>query len=159
MAAFIPVCARYSYEVWVAPYRAVPSFAALAAEERLDFAAALKTVLLKCDGLWDRPLPYVLAVHQAPIDGRPHQESHLHAELYPAYPERKRESFTAAEALGVAYLRDATPRLLAMASGMADSLARRARHVVSENARVLDAVAAMRHNHVERLSSGTSSTC
>ncbi|CAN5723452.1 hypothetical protein BH18ACI5_BH18ACI5_29520 [soil metagenome] len=37
-AAFMPVCARYSYEVWVAPKRAAPSFAALTASERADFA-------------------------------------------------------------------------------------------------------------------------
>ena len=28
-AAFMPICARYSYEVWVAPQRPAPSFAAL----------------------------------------------------------------------------------------------------------------------------------
>jgi galactokinase len=75
--------------------------------------------------------------------------AHQHA--HGGYPERRRESFTAAEALGVAFLRDATPHLLATASAMPDSLARRARHVVSENARVLDAVTAMWHDDVERL--------
>jgi len=56
-AAFMPICARYSYEVWVAPVRAAPSFAALSRDERRDFARALKTVLLKYDGLWNAPFP------------------------------------------------------------------------------------------------------
>jgi UDPglucose--hexose-1-phosphate uridylyltransferase len=47
-AAFMPICARYSYEVWVAPRRPAPSFAALTPDERRDFARALKTVLLTC---------------------------------------------------------------------------------------------------------------
>jgi UDPglucose--hexose-1-phosphate uridylyltransferase len=100
VAAFMPVCARYSYEVWVAPYRAAPSFVALSGEERLDFAAALKTVLLKFDGLWNRPLPYVMAVHQAPTDGQAHRESHLHAEIYPAYRMPGRVKYLAGSELG-----------------------------------------------------------
>ena len=31
-----------------------------------DLARALKTVLLKYDGLWNRPFPYIMAIHQAP---------------------------------------------------------------------------------------------
>ena len=45
-AAFMPICARYSYEVWVAPRRPAPSFAHLDRDERRAFARALKTVLM-----------------------------------------------------------------------------------------------------------------
>jgi UDPglucose--hexose-1-phosphate uridylyltransferase len=84
-AAFVPVCARYAYEVWVAPRRPVPNFAALTPAERHELARALKTVLLKYDGLWSRPFPYVMVIHQAPTDGADHPEAHLHFELYPPY--------------------------------------------------------------------------
>ena len=40
---------------------------------------ALKTVLLEYDGLWSRPFPYVV-FDQAPADGEPHPEAHVHAE-------------------------------------------------------------------------------
>lgn len=100
VAAFMPICARYSYEVWIAPMRPAPSFAALTAVERADFAAALKTVLLKFDGLWDRPLPYILAFHQAPTDGLPHPEAHLHAELYPAMRLPDRLKYLAGSEIG-----------------------------------------------------------
>jgi UDPglucose--hexose-1-phosphate uridylyltransferase len=100
VAAFMPVYARYSYEVWVAPSRAAASFAALASEERRDFARALKTVLMKFDGLWDAPFPYVLAIHQAPTDGVPHPEAHLHAEFYPAYRMRGRLKYLAGSEIG-----------------------------------------------------------
>jgi UDPglucose--hexose-1-phosphate uridylyltransferase len=88
--AFVPVCARYPYEVWVAPIAPVESFADLSGKQRADLARALKTVLLKFDGLWKRPLPYLMAWYQAPTDGKPHPESHLHAEFYPPYrtPEK-----------------------------------------------------------------------
>jgi UDPglucose--hexose-1-phosphate uridylyltransferase len=85
VVAFVPVCARYPYEVWIAPRRAVPSLPDLTRAERHDFARALKSVLLKYDGLWNRPFPYILVFHQAPTDGQPHPEAHIHIELYPAY--------------------------------------------------------------------------
>ena len=83
--AFVPVCARYPYEVWVAPIAPAESFAHLSGNQRADLARALKTVLLKFDGLWKRPFPYLMAWYQAPTDGKRHPESHLHAEFYPPY--------------------------------------------------------------------------
>jgi len=99
-AAFMPICARYSYEVWVAPKRAAASFADLAAGERRDFARALKTVLLKFDALWGRPMPYILAFHQAPTDGMAHPEAHLHAEFFPAYRMQGRLKYLAGSEIG-----------------------------------------------------------
>src|SRR5205823_6040388 len=63
--AFVPVCARYSYESWVMPRRAAPSLADLDRAERRELARALKTVLLKYDRLWSRPFPYLMVFHQA----------------------------------------------------------------------------------------------
>jgi len=100
VAAFMPVCARYSYEVWIAPMRAAASFAALTCDERRDFARALKTVLLKFDRLWNMAFPYILAFHQAPTDGALHPEAHLHAEFYPAYRMRGRLKYLAGSEIG-----------------------------------------------------------
>jgi UDPglucose--hexose-1-phosphate uridylyltransferase len=100
VAAFMPIFARYSYEVWIAPDRAVPSFAALRPDERSDLARALKTVLLKFDRLWARPFPYIMAFHQAPTDGLLHPEAHLHAEIYPAYRMRDRLKYLAGSEIG-----------------------------------------------------------
>jgi UDPglucose--hexose-1-phosphate uridylyltransferase len=88
--ALVPVCARYSYEVWVAPRRVVPYLYELEPAVRTDLARALKTVLMKLDALWERPFPYVMAWFQAPTDGRPHPESHLHIEFYPPYRTREK---------------------------------------------------------------------
>ena len=52
-------------------------------------------MLLKYDGLWQRPFPYIMAWYQAPTDGRAHPESHLHAELYPAYRTREKLKYLA----------------------------------------------------------------
>ncbi len=100
VAAFVPVFARYSYEVWIAPRRAAPSIADLTAAERADFARALKTVLLKYDGLWSRPFPYIMSFHQAPTDGSPHPEAHFHVEFYPAYRMPGRLKYLAGSEMG-----------------------------------------------------------
>ena len=100
VAAFVPICARYAYEVWVAPRRPAASFVELTPEERTDFAAAMKTVLLKYDNLWQQPFPYILVFHQAPTDGLAHPEAHLHAEIYPAMRMRGRLKHLAGSEMG-----------------------------------------------------------
>jgi UDPglucose--hexose-1-phosphate uridylyltransferase len=108
--AFVPVCARYPYEVWVAPAAPVASFVQLSAAQRADLARALKTVLLKYDGLWQRSLPYLMAWYQAPTDGMPHPESHLHAQFYPPYRTRNRLKFLAGTEIGAGFFAmDALP--------------------------------------------------
>ena len=108
--AFVPVCARYPYEVWVAPIEPVENFNQLSAEQRADLARAMKTVLLKYDGLWQRPFPYLMAWYQAPTDGRAHPESHLHAEFYPPYRTRDRLKYLAGTEIGAGFFAmDALP--------------------------------------------------
>jgi UDPglucose--hexose-1-phosphate uridylyltransferase len=98
--ALIPVCARYGYEVWIAPRRPAPSLPQLTAAERSDMARALKTVLLKLDGLWQRPMPYLLVFHQAPTDGDAHPEAHVHLEIYPALRMPGRLKYLAGSEMG-----------------------------------------------------------
>ncbi len=108
--AFVPVCARYPYEIWVAPRRPVAWLGALAAAERAAFARVLKTVLLQIDGLWNRPCPYVLVLHQAPTDGGSHPDAHLHVELYPAYRSAGRLKYLAGTEIGAGmFANDVTP--------------------------------------------------
>jgi UDPglucose--hexose-1-phosphate uridylyltransferase len=108
--AFVPVCARYPYEVWVAPIEPVENLDQLGAEQRADLARALKTVLLKYDGLWQRPFPYLMAWYQAPTDDQAHPESHLHAEFYPPYRTRDRLKYLAGTEIAAGFFAmDALP--------------------------------------------------
>ena len=108
--AFVPACARYPYEVWVMPTTPVESFAALTADQRLDLARALKTVLLKYEGLWQRPFPYLMAWYQAPTDGQPHPETQLHAQFYPPYRTKDRLKYLAGTELAAGmFAMDALP--------------------------------------------------
>ena len=45
-------------------------------------------------------VPYIMAMHQAPTDGAPHPESHVHVEFYPAYRMRDRLKYLAGSEIG-----------------------------------------------------------
>ncbi len=79
--AWVPAFARWAYEIWVAPRSASPTLASLVDAERLDLARALQLALRKLDALWKRPMPYVLAVHQAPPGDHPY--AHVHIQIHP----------------------------------------------------------------------------
>jgi galactokinase len=71
-----------------------------------------------------------------------------HANAASGYNQRRDECARACEQLGVPSLREVT---LEMAAGLPDPLAARARHVVSENARVREAVSALQHRDLAEL--------
>ncbi len=97
---FMPDCARYAYEAYVAPQRCVGSLADLTVDERRDFAATLREVLIRYDNLWQRPMPYVMALHQAPTDGKDHAGFHFHIELHPPLRQPDLLKFLAGPEIG-----------------------------------------------------------
>lgn len=108
--AFLPAWARYPYEVWVAPIRRVQDLCALEPEVRADLARALKTTLMKYDGMWQRSFPYLMAWYQSPQDGEQHPESHLHAEFFPPYRTKDRLKYLAGTELAAGmFANDALP--------------------------------------------------
>jgi UDPglucose--hexose-1-phosphate uridylyltransferase len=108
--AIVPVCARYPYETWIAPVRPAQRLYDLTSAERADLACALKLTLLKLDGLWQRPMPYLMVFHQAPSDGLEHPEAHLHIEIYPYLRMAGRLKYLAGSEIGAgAFTADTLP--------------------------------------------------
>jgi UDPglucose--hexose-1-phosphate uridylyltransferase len=112
--AWVPVCARYPYEVWIAPRQPCSDFTALTPHQRHSLARALKTVLLKYDGLWQRSFPYLMAWFQAPTDGIPHPECQLHGEFYPPYRAANKLKYLAGTELAAGlFANDTLPEAIA----------------------------------------------
>jgi len=86
---FVPWFARYAYEAYVVPEEPHPSIADLAADEIDALAATLRQVLVRYDNLWQMPMPYVLALHNAPTDGGDHAHAHHHFHIQIHPPLRK----------------------------------------------------------------------
>ena len=64
--AFVPDAARWPFEVQLFPARRVPDIPALGDAERAAFCDIYLDVLNRLDALFDLPLPYIAAWHQAP---------------------------------------------------------------------------------------------
>jgi UDPglucose--hexose-1-phosphate uridylyltransferase len=79
--ACVPWFAQYAFEVHVLPRRPATSLVDLDAPQCRSLALVLRDVVRRYDALWGFRLPYVLAVHQAPVGDHPHYPFHL--ELHP----------------------------------------------------------------------------
>ena len=84
--SFIPYFARYPYETYVTPRETRASLADLSAAELDDFADVLLETLIRLDNLWRMAFPYVMVLHQSPLD-RAYPGFHFHIEIHP--PLRK----------------------------------------------------------------------
>ncbi len=85
--ACVPWFARYAYEIFILPKRPVASLADLTPAERRALALMIREVATRYDNLWRQPMPYVMAIHQAPTDGGDHRAYPFHLEFHP--PLRK----------------------------------------------------------------------
>ena len=103
------------------------------------FGSTGAALLIDCRSLDRRAIPFRAEVVVLDSGVR-------HANAASAYNERRAECEQAAKRLGVHALRDA-----ASADGLPEPLARRARHVIEENARVLEAAAALERGDDARL--------
>ncbi|RRO15451.1 galactose-1-phosphate uridylyltransferase [Saccharopolyspora rhizosphaerae] len=111
--AFVPAAARWPVEVQIVPHRQVPDIAALTDDERDDFAPTYLDVLGRLDRLYDKPLPYIAAWHQAPVrTGR--DLSWLHLELFSVLRSADKLKYLAGSESGMAvWINDATPEQIA----------------------------------------------
>jgi UDPglucose--hexose-1-phosphate uridylyltransferase len=83
VVAVVPYWAVWPFETLVVPRRRVPSLLALSDRERVGLASILRRLVLRYDRLFGVRFPYSMGIHQAPTDGAPHDEWHLHAHFYP----------------------------------------------------------------------------
>jgi UDPglucose--hexose-1-phosphate uridylyltransferase len=105
--AFVPPFARWPYEVHLAPIRHRAGLLDLDDDDDESFARILKGVLQKYDRLFDRALPYVMAMHQTPA-GRTRGDHHFHVEFYPPNRTRDKLKYLAGSELGAgAFIVDA----------------------------------------------------
>jgi UDPglucose--hexose-1-phosphate uridylyltransferase len=81
--AVVPYWAVWPFETFVAPRRPVRSLLGLDDGERRGLAALLGALVRRYDRLFDTRFPYSMGIHQAPTDGEPHDEWHLHLHFYP----------------------------------------------------------------------------
>lgn len=93
--AFVPFFARFPYEVHIVPREHCPSMKTMTDVQRTDLAPILKTVLMKYDGLFGFSFPYMMLMHQSPVDGGEYPYYHFHVEFYPPHRAKDKLKYLA----------------------------------------------------------------
>jgi UDPglucose--hexose-1-phosphate uridylyltransferase len=81
--AVVPFWAIWPFEALVVARRPVPNLSGLSGTERDQLADIVKRLTTRYDNLFEISFPYSAGTHQAPTDGQPHPECHLHMHFYP----------------------------------------------------------------------------
>jgi UDPglucose--hexose-1-phosphate uridylyltransferase len=81
--ALVPFWAMWPFETMVLAKRHCAELADLNDTERGALAEMVKCLTTRYDNLFNVSFPYSMGWHQAPMDGIPHPETHLHAHYYP----------------------------------------------------------------------------
>ncbi|MEW2381602.1 galactose-1-phosphate uridylyltransferase [Micromonospora sp. NPDC047707] len=107
--AYVPAAARWPVEVHVAPHRPVPDIPALTDAERDAFGPLYLNLLRRFDRLFDLPMPYIAAWHQAPV--RVDRDlGHLHLQLFSIRRARDKLKYLAGSESGMGvFINDIAP--------------------------------------------------
>ena len=81
--AFLPFFARYAYEIYLFPKKRHATLSTVSAEELSGMAAVFQEVIRRYDLNFQMSFPYVMVVKQAPVDGEPYPDYHLHLHFLP----------------------------------------------------------------------------
>ena len=111
--AFVPYASRWPLEVHIYPNRQVADLTKLTDIERKDFSALYLRLLKKLDSLYEAPLPYMMAWHQAPIQVQK-DLAYLHVELFSVRRSATKLKYLASSesAMG-AFISDVSPESVA----------------------------------------------
>jgi len=111
--AFVPATARWPIEIHLYPHRRVEDLAGLTGGERDDFSSLYLEVLRRLDALYEDPLPYIAAWHQAPVR-RDRDLAYLHLELFSVRRTADKLKYLAGTESGMAvWINDSTPEQIA----------------------------------------------
>ncbi len=81
--AVVPFWAVWPFETLLLAKSHIRDLTALGDSARTNLADILKRLTTRYDNLFEISFPYSMGFHQAPTDGEPHSEWHLHAHFYP----------------------------------------------------------------------------
>jgi len=112
--AVIPFFARWPYETHIYSRRHLQAIDELSALEQIDLAAMLKTLLVAFDKLFNTSFPYMMVIHQRPVDGERYDYYHFHIEFYPPLRTANKLKYLAGSETGAGmFINDSLPEMKA----------------------------------------------
>ena len=98
---FLPFFCEYPYGVYIMSNRHVNNIAEFTDEEKQDFASVLKQTTGMLDSLFDYNFPYMMCMHNAPVNGEDLTDSyHFHVEFFPPMRSADKIKFNASSETG-----------------------------------------------------------
>jgi UDPglucose--hexose-1-phosphate uridylyltransferase len=79
----VPFWAVWPFETMIVPKRAIARITDMTDAEKTAFADAYKQLTVMYDNVFEVSFPYSAGIHQAPTDGKKHDEWHFHTVFYP----------------------------------------------------------------------------
>ena len=108
--AFVPFFARYAYEVLIFPKKRHATLVSMQPEELQGMAAAYQEVIRRFDKNFDMSFPYVMNIHQAPVDGGRYLDYHLYVHFQPPLRQPGLPKFLAGPEIGAGnFMADTMP--------------------------------------------------
>jgi UDPglucose--hexose-1-phosphate uridylyltransferase len=125
VVAYVPYAARWAFEAHVVLRAHRPSLLDCEPAELRMLADALQSLVRGYDVLFDRPFPYVMAVHQAPTASASRDAGHLHVEFYPPLRTAEKLKYLAGSEQGAGtFISDTLPE--ESAAALREAIARAA---------------------------------
>lgn len=98
---FLPFFCEYPYGIYIMPKRHVGTIAEFTDAEKLDFAKTLKETSGMLDSLFDFKFPYMMCMHNAPVNGEDTSKHyHFHVEFFPPMRSADKIKFNASSETG-----------------------------------------------------------
>ncbi|RLE92859.1 MAG: galactose-1-phosphate uridylyltransferase [Thermoprotei archaeon] len=92
---FMPFFAMWPYETHIYSKRHLQNILQLTEKERYSLADVLKVCTKMYNSLFGFDLPYIMAIHQSPTDGKEYPYYHFHIEFYPLHRDAKKIKYAA----------------------------------------------------------------
>lgn len=98
---FLPFFCEYPYGVYIMSKRHLQNIAEFTVEEKADFAKVMKETTGMLDSLFDYKFPYMMCMHNAPVNGEDTSEYfHFHVEFFPPMRSAEKQKFNASSETG-----------------------------------------------------------
>jgi UDPglucose--hexose-1-phosphate uridylyltransferase len=102
--AYLPFFTDYPYGVFIVSKNHKGNFTEFDDKEKYDLAVILKNITGAFDKLFDKLFPYMMCIHQTPVNCEEYSNSseyyHFHIEFYPPLRDANRMKFYASSEMG-----------------------------------------------------------
>jgi UDPglucose--hexose-1-phosphate uridylyltransferase len=97
----LPFFSEYPYGVFIYSKRHMSSIGKFSNEEKVSLASILKDTTGTLDALFDYQFPYMMCMHQAPVNSENTDKYyHFHIEFYPPMRSKEKQKFNASSETG-----------------------------------------------------------